>query len=634
MGVFSRAGLATLSNRALAAIARLGNRTVPLPTDDRALALAGIGLGGGDSIRPSPAHVFGSDDLSVYVAGVMYCESQRLTASDVAIRYRDRGLDGLFDGSGEFVLCLVDWRVRRLVILPGPLGTVPVCYSQGERGFAFGPSAASVLGLLGQPLAMSRDSALQFLSDRYLLGPQTMFSGVNRLMPGQYLSCDLDSGVVTVATFWDLDYEHAVSSRDDAVAQLHLALQASHERMFDELGGQGSYGIFLTGGMDSRGILGYAQAAGRLPARAMTWGERDAVPGSDPAIARALAQQLGIQFRFIPVDGNAWPAHAPDWALQGELQADNANCFITPLDLFQRHCARYRFAVIGDELFGAGPLPADAREAVDNVMRTAICPQSGPVAMVLRPDSHREAQTDRQRRLQEIVEGGASGHPKDIQDRMFFHTYIASWILAPGNFKMPLLNVRRPLMTREVIDVVRRWSPALRVDKTVYVDLLKRHFPGLLRQPTTSVDALVDWGRRLRQPGPLRAWFESSLRAGALESLPIAADLDLDATSAWLAHFFAQVPDRDERPGPWHRRLYGLRRHLHRSPALGRLARTVQPWVLKLAGYQAAEKRSLEHQLVMRLALLLQLQQRIDDSGAVGPIENGRLASAAPPTSL
>lgn len=578
-------------------------------------AADGLTLGGVRPERePAALSIQRDANLQVAVAGELTHDGVRLDAVRAADRYRRDGLTALTGGEGSHVVAIHDEIAGELTLFADPLGTTPLCYGTDGGRLAFGPEAKSVLALLNQPAILSRDNTLQFLMNRYLIGSKTLFAGVHRLGPGELLRFNTATGKITIQRYWDLAFQATIHSANEAADSLYHVLLDSHQTLFDELTPNDEYQMFLTGGMDSRGILAFAGQLGVPPARALTWGAHDGLEGSDPVIARRIAEDLGVPFEFCPVDGEAWVNHARRWAWIGELLSDNANSYATSADYFSRWGSdRARFLVLGDQMFGAGPLPGSIAEAVDNVLHTALRSPSSILSRLLKTDSHQHLLAGFDTEVRELIAGGPNSEPKDIQDYLFFHTYIARWILAPGNFKLPVLPVQRPLMTLPVIDKVRQFAPLRRVDKTVYVDMLKTRFSHLLRHPVTSSDAGVNWARLTRTGLALRPALQTLTTPERLAALPIAEDLDLDRTSAFLRSFFAESANWEQQRGRWRRTLYDLRRMVSRSHALGRMASRIQPLVMRLTGLKRAEQGTHPHQLVMRLALLSILQEGIDE---------------------
>lgn len=584
--------------------------------------LAGPGVWVG-AVRPQPrtamAEAYSAGGIDLVLVGMSHCLG---SASSALADFHQHGLTALLSRDGTYGLLLHDQAAARIHLFTDPLCTSPLCYGLDSGRLAFGPDPFSVLRLLERRARMPRAMALQFLVNRYGIGDDCMLEGVRRLAPGERLEFDLRTGELRTERYWDLRYQSDLHRPEDAVALLDETLRASHQRMFDELGSanSGDYRIFLTGGMDSRGILAYAADLGCLPDLSLTWGARGDLPGSDPVIAGRLAEQLGADYAFVEVDGQGWADHAPRWAEISALASDNGNSFATALcHMDSWGCGEVGFVVLGDELFGAGPMPSGEAEVIDNVMRTSMRGHGSVLTQILGQSAATEALGAFDDRIANVLARCPHTELKDRQDYLFFHTYIARWILAPGNFKEPVYEARRPLMSLEVVDAVLRLAPLLRVDKTAFVQLMRRRFPDLLRQPLTASDSGVDWAAVCRGPGPVAELLPSLLAPNQLNRLPIAGDLDQPGLMALFQGLLVNTAPRTTRApeaARMRRRVYDLRRKISRSPLLARAVSRLQPMVLSLLGQAKRESQVRIHQLLLRLAMLVLLQDAIDAHNA------------------
>ncbi|RTR05350.1 hypothetical protein [Halomonas nitroreducens] len=600
-----------------------------------------VELGGLDwTASPGQLSWHDGHGVRLILHGSVILEGRCCDARTLVERYLQRGLDGLLRGEGSHAIVLWDVRQGSLWLFTDPIGSVPLCYAWRHGRLAFAPEAKAVLRLLGETARLDRQSTLQFLMNRYLIGNRTMFEGITRLGPGELLHCQPASGLLERRRYWDLRFESRIQTQNEAVETLDAALACSHRRMLDDLGDHDRYQLFLTGGLDSRGILAYTHRLGHLPARALTWAARDDLPLSDPDLARRLAGAYGVDFDVCRLDGNRWVDHARDWCRISELLCDNASSFASHLQAFDAWQAHQgRFVVLGDQAFGAGPLPGGHDEAIDNILRQARQAARDPLPHLLAASALQETRQCFAGELEALIAAGPNDDPKDIQDYLYFHTYIARWILAPGNFKSPMFSVRRPMLTIGVMEAVSRLAPLWRVDKAAYVALLRQRFPELGAIPVTAVDAGIDWAGLMRQASPLRQALLPRLDPERLAGLPLAEDIDADGLRRFVASFFAGPSVAGDRGSPWQRHLYDLRRRISRSPRLARSVRRIQPLVMRLTGLQAQQRAMAHHQVLMRLALLTLLQDCLEagdfdgrhgDAGLEERLQAGRVQCLEP----
>ena len=245
-----------------------------------------------------------------------------VNAETVGELYLDRGVEGLAGLDGSFVLMVLDRSQEKLIILTDRTGSIPVVHARGSEGIAFGPEAKALFGLAGLVPRLSGDSSVSFLNLGYPIGNRTIFEGVDQLPPGSFLEIDLRGDRVDIGRWWDLRFAPQTGMRrDDAVVALDQAMVAAHRLVLADTPKRTH--LLLTGGFDSRAVLGYLEALSAPPAAALTWGVEEALPGSDPAIARAVAEGAGVPHRFLHYGADDFTREADRWAWVCELSSDN-----------------------------------------------------------------------------------------------------------------------------------------------------------------------------------------------------------------------------------------------------------------------------------------------------------------------
>ncbi|MCC5849018.1 MAG: hypothetical protein JJU29_13105 [Verrucomicrobia bacterium] len=548
------------------------------------------------------------------IYGVVYKNNSLLKHEDIfkcIFQGKDTWLRGL-DGSYAIAIA----RENVISVFTDPMNSVPMQFGVHNRGFSFAPEGKAVLSQLKLPAKLNIESAYNLIQNRYILGNKTLFSGVHRLAPGEELAYKIDDNEVVASKYWDLDFKSEIDKPREASKALHNALKSSHDKMLSELAPNDTYGMFLTGGLDSRGILAFTKDLQNAPEIALTWGGKDHIKLSDPAISREMASDAGVPFDFCEIKGDDLPEHAAEWVWVNEGLSDNANSYATPCTYFHKWgYHKHRFTVLGDEMFGAGPIPQDIQGAINNNFKNTFQCAESLLPTFLNPGMKEVVNDGFKKEINALVAQSGTSSPKDIQDYLFFHTYIAKWILAPGNFKYPMYSVRRPLMTKEVLDVVCRFSPLLRVDKTAYLRMLKDYFPHMLNYPVTSQESGVNWAELTRNGNDLNQYLRKNVSTEKIEALSFKEIFSAQKLDDFLKDFFTSEIRESQslNQGRLRKNLYGMRRQLSKNKTLASVATRIQPMVLSLIGQSKSESNALHHQFVMRLNLLTLFEECLND---------------------
>jgi len=167
--------------------------------------------------------------------------------------YEEYGEECLKYFIGMFAFALWDERKKILFCARDRMGVKPFYYWQGYSVFIF---ASEIKALLATGLIEKKvdHKALQeYLVFQTVLGDKTLFDGVKKLLPGQYMIVDEDANVVALKQYWDLsfdiDYDH---TEEYFVDRLRVLLDdAVKIRLRSDV----PLGAHLSGGLDSSTVV-------------------------------------------------------------------------------------------------------------------------------------------------------------------------------------------------------------------------------------------------------------------------------------------------------------------------------------------------------------------------------------------
>jgi asparagine synthase (glutamine-hydrolysing) len=175
------------------------------------------------------------------------CDSEIVVAL-----YKEYGVSFLQQLRGEFALVLYDSRAQFLLAVGDRYGIKPLYYTVVEGRLLIASEAKAFLPFGWQPqwdVQSVRDNG--WLCDR-----RTLFQKVNKVLPGQYLTCT-SFEAVSQHKYWDCDYrnKHEVETRsvEEMIAGVReRLLDATRDRLRADV----PVGIFLSGGIDSSAVAG------------------------------------------------------------------------------------------------------------------------------------------------------------------------------------------------------------------------------------------------------------------------------------------------------------------------------------------------------------------------------------------
>lgn len=261
-----------------------------------------------------PVH---SDDRRVHLvfSGELYdTDSVRreLTRSGTVIRsstdsdlmmalYQHDAFESLSRLEGMFVVAVWDEERHLLTIANDKSGLYPLLYSHFDGRLVFAPEVKGILCHPGFKRQLDLTALAEYVRFQVLLGEKTFFSGLSLMSAGSILRFDSRRDVVTVETYWDLSKVPVIErvTLAEAATEAGRLLSRAVQRRSQ---GRCQIGTFLSGGLDSRVLLGFLQQQ-HSSVTTITYG----APGSrDVVYARRLASKVGSRHHFFPLLDGTW----------------------------------------------------------------------------------------------------------------------------------------------------------------------------------------------------------------------------------------------------------------------------------------------------------------------------------------
>ena len=234
------------------------------------------------------------------------CAFASNTDTEVILQaYKRWGLGCLRRFNGMFAFALYDEPQRRLVLARDRIGKKPLYYVNHGDQFAFASESKALTPLMGA--AMDLRSLNLYLAYGYLPRDRSIFKGVQRLLPGQALLCDLTEGTSRVESYWTLPLPQSpmaeASAEAEVVEQLHqLLLDSVRLRLIADV----PLGILLSGGVDSSLVVAAAAAASSRPVKTFTITFPGGGRYDEAGYARIVAKHFGTEHHELPLDGQDW----------------------------------------------------------------------------------------------------------------------------------------------------------------------------------------------------------------------------------------------------------------------------------------------------------------------------------------
>ena len=274
--------------------------------------------------------------------------------SEIALHlYEDFGAHCVQHLRGEFAFVLWDETNQTLFAARDRFGIKPLYYAVHD-GTLYLASEIKALFAAGVPARWDHEYFYQHATGP-AMADRTLFEGVHQVPPGHYLIATPNG--LRVLRYWEFNYppaaELAASPRDERSYVEEFAAvfeEAVRLRMRADV----PVGCYLSGGLDSCAVLGFAARNSSTPIQAFTL-TFDQAAYDEGDIAREMAARAGANFYPIPIKQSDIADHFADAIWHSETVFSNGHGVSKFLLSRAVRDAGYKVVYTGegsDEIFG------------------------------------------------------------------------------------------------------------------------------------------------------------------------------------------------------------------------------------------------------------------------------------------
>jgi asparagine synthase (glutamine-hydrolysing) len=182
--------------------------------------------------------------------------------TEVVLRLLEReGIDGARKLEGMFGFALWNTETRELALVRDWLGQKSLFWVETPDGIYFASEIKALLTIPGVDSELDVEALSHYLSLRYLPGESTFFRGIHKLPAAHVMT--LGPGARRMRELWRPAYEPKHSLTEPQIIERLDGLLG--ETVAEHLMSEVPLGAFLSGGIDSSLVVGYASRAMQEP---------------------------------------------------------------------------------------------------------------------------------------------------------------------------------------------------------------------------------------------------------------------------------------------------------------------------------------------------------------------------------
>ena len=190
--------------------------------------------------------------------------------------YEQHGDDFISHLEGMFAFALWDKQRQRLILGRDALGIKPLYYMAHQGRLIFASEAKAILSLPGISLEVEPAGLSEYLSLGYVPASYSIFKGIKKLPPASYLVTEQKN--FQIKRYWQLpNIINTTLSENDWIEALRSDLAyAVKSQMVSDV----PLGAFLSGGVDSSGVVAHMARHSDRPVKTYSIGFEDTTGGS------------------------------------------------------------------------------------------------------------------------------------------------------------------------------------------------------------------------------------------------------------------------------------------------------------------------------------------------------------------
>jgi asparagine synthase (glutamine-hydrolysing) len=281
--------------------------------EDHNLAIGRIGIGifnkGSQPVWDSTRTVALVMAGEIYNRELLGNNFDRKTDDELILSlYEQEGDSFISKLEGAFIVAIYDRRTNRILIANDRFGLYPLFYACRNGRLLFAPEMKGILCDADFPRKIDLTALAQYTRFQHLLGERTFFEDIQLLSAASILTYDIVSGSCSTKSYWsfnDIPYNPDISF-EEAVEETARLLDRSVNFLSND-----AYrpGVYLSGGLDSRTILGLID---RRPIATLTYGKQNC---RDVFYAKRIAEVEGSDHNWIDLPDGEWVKENVDFHL-------------------------------------------------------------------------------------------------------------------------------------------------------------------------------------------------------------------------------------------------------------------------------------------------------------------------------
>ncbi|MFX0071596.1 MAG: asparagine synthase (glutamine-hydrolyzing), partial [Candidatus Hermodarchaeota archaeon] len=217
--------------------------------------------------------------------------------------YEEWGNDCVKKLRGQFAFCIYDGKKNHFFLARDHLGLKPLYYYFNDTDFIFS-SEIKCMFLYEINREVNKNALNLYFSLKYVPFDKTLFKKIYRLPSASYMIFNLNNKQISVKKYWNINFNSENhSSIDVLVNELKTLIEDSIKiRMISDV----PLGAFLSGGIDSSGIVGVMSKLSERPIKTFSIGFEEGAPIDETKYAKLIADYYNTDHTELTIKSSSF----------------------------------------------------------------------------------------------------------------------------------------------------------------------------------------------------------------------------------------------------------------------------------------------------------------------------------------
>lgn len=222
---------------------------------------------------------------------------QFITGSDTEVilaAYQAWGIDFVTRLKGMFAIALLDEKKGELHLIRDRFGIKPLYYGIKENEVVFASELKAIVASKSFPKVLNNSAISDYFVYRYIPSPKTIWEGINKLSPANYITIDLSDLSQKTVCYWELSSSNETPEIEKLAVETEEVLKNSVKQ---HVRADVPIGSFLSGGYDSSALALWMKEEGKAPNTFSIGFEN--WEKSEHYYAKTVADHLGLENKAV-----------------------------------------------------------------------------------------------------------------------------------------------------------------------------------------------------------------------------------------------------------------------------------------------------------------------------------------------